>query len=68
MPAVECLRRRMWSCDPLEQQNVADAHPDVYDALLGLVLEHVKTVEAANPSVVRGVAPPLRHPCGRNRG
>ena len=48
--------------------NQLSAKGAVTNRLLGLVLEHVKAVEAANPAVARGVAAPLRHPCGRNRG
>ena len=67
-----CDRRQLYHVDddPLEQRNVADAHPEVYDSLLALILAHVRSVEAASPVVKRTLAaqPDANHPCGRNRG
>ena len=67
-----CDRRQLYHVerDPLEQRNVADAHPEVYDSLLALILAHVRSVEAASPVVKRTLAaqPDAKHPCGRNRG
>ena len=67
-----CDRRQLYHVDddPLEQRNVAAAHPDVYDSLLALILAHVRSVEAASPVVKRTLAaqPDANHPCARGRG
>ena len=67
-----CDRRQLYHVDddPLEQRNVADAHPEVYDSLLALILAHVRSVEAASPVVKRTLAaqPDANHPCARGRG
>ena len=54
-PASFCDRRQLYNLrdDPLEQKNLATSQPDVYDRLLSKLLDHVRSVEAANPAIVR---------------
>ena len=57
--------------DPLEQSNVAAAHPELYDELLALIRAHALRVEPSNPAIVnsceRGDRQCLRH-CDRLGG
>jgi len=48
-----CGRRQLYNLitDPLEQANVVEQQPALYDELLGLIIEHARHVEAANPAV-----------------
>lgn len=48
-----CDRRQLYNIveDPLEQNNVVAAHPQLYDQLLALVVAHVRRVEPANPAI-----------------
>jgi hypothetical protein len=62
-----CDRTQLYDLtnDPLEQTNLATPallpqHRATYDALMQLLLQHVATVEAANPAVARRGAAGLR--------
>ena len=48
-----CGRRQLYNLvtDPLEQANVVEQQPALYDELLGLIIEHARHVESANPAV-----------------
>lgn len=66
-----CDRRQLYHLerDPLEQENVAERYGSEYDALLALLLAHVRHVEASNPAVARSLARQsnANHPCSRKR-
>ena len=49
-----CDRRQLYNldADPLEQRNVVAEHPVLYHELLGLIVAHVRRVEASNPAVL----------------
>lgn len=51
--AAFCDRRQLYNteADPLEQRNLVEAQPRVYDELLALIVAHVRSVEAGNPSI-----------------
>ena len=61
-----CDRRQLYHLerDPLEQHNEAEAHPEVYDELLNLIIAHVRRVEAGNPVV--GYNRPTIYQCARS--
>ena len=62
-----CDRRQLYNLDddPLEQRNVVDAHPQLYDELLQLILRHVRAVEEANPALKSKIAGDTLNMCGR---
>ena len=62
-----CDRRQLYNLDddPLEQRNVVDAHPQLYDELLQLILRHVRRVEEANPALKTKVVGDTLNMCGR---
>ena len=68
-----CDRRQLYHTerDPLEQNNVVESHPELYDELLELIIEHAKRVEPSNPAIAnqmaRAPANVLRQ-CDRNPG
>ena len=66
-----CDRRQLYNLehDPLEQRNLVEARPDMYDLLLPLILRHVRRVEEANPALrtkIKGDT--LVNMCGRGGG
>ncbi|KAL1515089.1 hypothetical protein AB1Y20_004153 [Prymnesium parvum] len=48
-----CDRRQLYNLkeDPLEQRNVVQQHPELYDELLALIVAHVRRVEQSNPAI-----------------
>ena len=48
-----CDRRQLYhlETDPLEQRNVVEQQPELYDELLQLILRHVRRVEESNPAL-----------------
>ena len=53
-----CDRRQLYHTerDPLEQNNVVESHPELYDELLELIIEHAKRVEPSNPAIANQMA------------
>ena len=62
-----CDRRQLYHMedDPLEQHNVVEAHPNVYDELLDLIVTHVRRVEARNPAIANRTPSNMLHQCER---
>ena len=54
-----CDRRQLYhlETDPLEQHNVVEQQPELYDELLQLILRHVRRVEEGNPALRTKLGP-----------
>lgn len=65
-----CDRRQLYHLpdDPLEQRNVVDSHPELYDELHALIMQHSRRVEPSNPAVANRTPAAFLRQCARPSG
>ena len=65
-----CDRKQLYHIekDPLEQNNVVEAHPELYDELLELIIAHAHRVEPSNPAIANRTPGTALRQCDRDGG
>ena len=65
-----CDRKQLYNTrdDPLEQRNLVDEHPVLYDELLRLIVEHAHRVEPSNPAIANRTPGTALRQCDRDGG
>jgi len=65
-----CDRKQLYHLteDPLEQHNVVDEHPELYDELLELIIAHAHRVEPSNPAILNRTPGTALRQCDRQGG